>query len=751
MTTPFDITEDFPYDISVPAPDNTFFLSDVAYDFVIDNLPFIAKIGNQNPYIRQTAQYRKEQFDNSQDPGEQSLTGWWLRSQYSFHNGAGIGFYEPGTDKEHTSHRFEDSRGINVWDEGEAKPLKEVTHAYTGASNLCSSVAKGDGVDAIIVGGADGLLKKVVLNGDSDVTGTANVTTYTLNVNHNVGSTHPFYSITTDGDYYYALCADALHRGQVNGTTGDIVLYGNLNTDPAGFVKYAKGYVFFGSGRRLYRADTGITATDHHNNGGTTLPSGVNLKVHSSAGWKWNDLAAGTTHLYASGYSGNRSEIWSIPFDGSGSDSGQTATSLPNLPGSFVSAQLPLGEIVNCIEYYLGFLIIGTNRGVRIAQTGTNGDIAYGPLLYESSYAVNGLVSDDRFVYAATKVLGEGNKTHACLVRMDLSQDFGDGTFAYAYDLEYQSSINESYEITNKVLTSNVATLTTKTPHDFSVGNSVTVSGVGTPFDGTYTVTAKTSTTFSYARTASNVTSAASSGSVLETPSSSEAFDALLVDSRLVLVTQEQEDVTNKGELQVQSQDTYRSSGWLKTGKVRFGTIEPKFFRFVNVKCKTGEGDSIDISVIDESDIETGLTTVTTGLSNIENLISTPSKSQERMSFKFTFNNSNADTSLPILRAWQVKAIPAVRRQRMIQVPLSCFDFESDRYNTSFGWENRALELIQKIEQLEETGKFVTVTDYRMDETFIGVIEQVEFSNETSPDRNSSGFGGLLTITIRKI
>lgn len=679
MTTPFDITEDFPYDISVPAPDNTFFLSDVAYDFVIDNLPFIAKIGNQNPYVRQTAQYRKEQFDNSQDPGEQSLTGWWLRSQYSFHNGAGIGFYEPGTDKEHTSHRFEDSRGINVWDEGEAKPLKEVIHAYTGASNLCSSVAKGDGVDAIIVGGADGLLKKVVLNGDSDVTGTANVTTYTLNANHNVGSTHPFYSITTDGDYYYALCADALHRGQVNGTTGDIVLYGNLNTDPKGFVKYAKGYVFFGSGRRLYRADTSITTSDHHNTGGSgtnTIPTGVNLKVHSSAGWKWNDLAAGTTHLYASGHSGNRSEIWSIPFDGSGSDSGQTATSLPNLPGSFVSAQLPLGEIVNCIEYYLGFLIIGTNRGVRIAQTGTSGDIAYGPLLYESDYAVNGLVSDDRFVYAATKVLGENNKTNACLVRMDLSQDFGDGTFAYAYDLEYQSSLEDD---------------------------------------------------------------------------SSEAFDALLVDSRLVLVTQEEQDLTNKGELQVQSQSTYRSSGWLKTGKVRFGTIEPKFFRFVNVKCKTGEGDSIDISVIDESDVETGLTTVTTGLSNIENLISTPSKSQERMSFKFTFNNSNADTSLPILRAWQVKAIPAVRRQRMIQVPLSCFDFESDRYNTSFGWENRALELIQKIEQLEETGKFVTVTDYRMDETFIGVIEQVEFSNETSPDRNSSGFGGLLTITIRKI
>jgi hypothetical protein len=189
----------------------------------------------------------------------------------------------------------------------------------------------------------------------------------------------------------------------------------------------------------------------------------------------------------------------------------------------------------------------------------------------------------------------------------------------------------------------------------------------------------------------------------------------------------------------------------LTTGSIRFGTTEPKFFRFINVKCQTGEGDSIGISLIDESQNEIELATVTTGLSNIENLISSPSKSQERMSFKFTFNNSNADSSLPVLRAWQVKAVPAIRRQRMIQIPLSCFDFETDRYNVSFGYEGRALQSLQRLEQLEETGKFVTVTDYRMEEQFIGLIEQVEFANETAPDKNSSGFGGLITITIRKV
>lgn len=64
--------------------------------------------------------------------------------------------------------------------------------------------------------------------------------------------------------------------------------------------------------------------------------------------------------------------------------------------------------------------------------------------------------------------------------------------------------------ITNKELTSNVATLTTSAPHGYVVGQTATVAGVGAPFDGTYLITAvPTATTFSYARTNANVASAA--------------------------------------------------------------------------------------------------------------------------------------------------------------------------------------------------------------------------------------------------
>lgn len=63
--------------------------------------------------------------------------------------------------------------------------------------------------------------------------------------------------------------------------------------------------------------------------------------------------------------------------------------------------------------------------------------------------------------------------------------------------------------VSNKALTDNVATLTTSAAHGFEVGEQVTVAGVDSTFNGTYTITAKTSTTFSYSKSASNVTSAA--------------------------------------------------------------------------------------------------------------------------------------------------------------------------------------------------------------------------------------------------
>lgn len=67
-----------------------------------------------------------------------------------------------------------------------------------------------------------------------------------------------------------------------------------------------------------------------------------------------------------------------------------------------------------------------------------------------------------------------------------------------------------AFTVSNKALTSNVATLTTGAAHGLAVGDIVEVAGVDSTFDGIRVVASvPTSTTFTFACTASNVSSVA--------------------------------------------------------------------------------------------------------------------------------------------------------------------------------------------------------------------------------------------------
>ena len=66
---------------------------------------------------------------------------------------------------------------------------------------------------------------------------------------------------------------------------------------------------------------------------------------------------------------------------------------------------------------------------------------------------------------------------------------------------------NKSVSVSNKSLTSNVATLTTSAAHGFEIGQTVVVAGVDATFNGTFLITNKTSNSFTYAKTATDVAS----------------------------------------------------------------------------------------------------------------------------------------------------------------------------------------------------------------------------------------------------
>ena len=303
----YDITEDVPIDLAVTSTEATFNLTDIAYDIVIDDLPFIVAVNNQNPYRRETAPYKKDQFDNSPEPGEQSLTGWWLRSQTSWHNGSGISFYEPGTDLEHVTHRFADSRGIDVWTIGEATLLPDVFHAYTGAAGINAATGNNAGTDVLVSGDANGVLKRITLNDNSAATTANYVHTATSYPQGHSGSDFPFTSVTTSGGKYYATCTGAIHRGTVGTLDSDVVFARHSATTNA-FVKYAKGFIFFGENHVLNLLDDSQGNTNAHSG---ALPAGkqYDSRTHLDSTFVWNDIAGGQTHIYASGNAGNSGEI----------------------------------------------------------------------------------------------------------------------------------------------------------------------------------------------------------------------------------------------------------------------------------------------------------------------------------------------------------------------------------------------------------------------------------------------------------
>jgi hypothetical protein len=81
--------------------------------------------------------------------------------------------------------------------------------------------------------------------------------------------------------------------------------------------------------------------------------------------------------------------------------------------------------------------------------------------------------------------------------------------------------------VSNKALTDNIATLTTSEAHGLLAGDVVVVSGVDATFNGTFMIlTAPTTTTLTYAKTATNVVSGAASGTITSTA------DILEIDTR---------------------------------------------------------------------------------------------------------------------------------------------------------------------------------------------------------------------------
>jgi hypothetical protein len=96
-----------------------------------------------------------------------------------------------------------------------------------------------------------------------------------------------------------------------------------------------------------------------------------------------------------------------------------------------VAATLPTGEIARAVYGYLGFVVVGTDKGVRFCNPDSNGNLTLGGLIPTGS-PVYDFVGQDRFVWFTWSAYETGASG---LGRLDLSNFTSDLTPAYATDL----------------------------------------------------------------------------------------------------------------------------------------------------------------------------------------------------------------------------------------------------------------------------------------------------------------------------
>lgn len=385
----------------------------VAYDVAIGGQLFISAYSDDRPMVRGLAPIRKEQFDNAREPGEQSLLNWWHRSQSSFIGGQGILYQDPdqvGVANLQNRHQIQygSSVGLNPWTNGKLTLLRQTSQRIADASGNNHYVVgwKNAGVDSFWAAYGNNLKS-------DDGTTTTTVTW---------GGANTIRSLTSDGTNYFAADNVNVYKGTGTGAGAVFVATGTVNT----VCKWTKGRLMLALDNKIYECDN--------------TPA-KNLRfTHLNTAFTFTDFAEGLNAIYASGFAGNKSEIYKLTLDTSGN--------VPVLSsGGTQACQMPVGEIVYSINAYLGsFIGIGTNRGFRVGEIdASTGDIQYGPLLFTvpaGQTGIQAIAAYDRFFFVGVSNGIDGNSG---LYRVDLGQPISDpggsGGFRLAYATDLQTHL----------------------------------------------------------------------------------------------------------------------------------------------------------------------------------------------------------------------------------------------------------------------------------------------------------------------
>ena len=186
--------------------------------------------------------------------------------------------------------------------------------------------------------------------------------------------------------------------------------------------------------------------------------------------------------------------------------------------------------------------------------------------------------------------------------------------------------------------------------------------------------------------------------------------------------------------------------GWLVTSLVRFGTLELKAFDTVRVDVDPAGILSVATVTSDGSTNNIGSTATQSSFSLRSGLRAAVSE----LGLRFTFTPSGSDG--PVLRAWSVKAYPAIEnRGQTIALPLMNFDREMDARGVPNGHEGRANERWLALCDRLSSGVPVVVDEAHSGWAYSAKVESCVFTMADEAERQVKGFGGIINLVVRTL
>ena len=719
---------------------SSFYNTTNTYDVAIGGIPFFLGNSEKYPYKRETAQYRKTQSDVQKEPGEQTLTGWWLRSQSSFHYGAGIRFEEP-MQGETVPYRYNRSAGVDVFNIGKVSLINDTTLIQASASTAPEMIGGTDanGVD-VVIWSDDGTLYRTTAAGVT--------TTLTW------GGSGTILAVASDGLNYYAANATGIYKGPLTGASSGTSVFthptmvGTVTTVTLAWVKQrliagVNNYLFevtpitsFGIIATSISANTvtlklstahnfvvgavitvasvtnngsayngtwsviGIPSSTqvqfYHNNadlaydaantGTVVLASNNSLPVyaHPNTNWQWTGICEGPNAIYAAGYAGDSSSVFRLAIDTSGQ--------VPLLTKALTAADMPKGEVIYALGSYIGkYMVFGTSKGIRVGQIDTSGFVSSGFITYGPLTVVTN---------------GYDPATATTLTGLPC----------------YSVTFNDRYAYC-------------------TVSNYIDPDGTGTTYkSGLVKIDLSREVAPNQMGWATH----------LQVNTTSNAVAVCMIGSTNKLAIGAYKSGGTGNGIYFQT-NTLISSGYLQTGLIRFNTLEDKHYKYVKMIAQSPALSNLKLSVVFDDNTSYDVITTDPSFDLSQEIATNLASERSALGLRFTITPTADLSNATVFNGYQLKALPAVHRVRLITLPLMNFDFEGDRYNMTTGYEGRAAERLNAIEALEAPGNIVTFQDFTTNETVQGVIEGVTFERTSAPERRFKGAGGILYVQIRTI